>query len=291
MTHRVSIGMPVYNGAAVLRGTLDSLLRQSFRDFELIISDNASTDETRSICEEYAGSDERIRYIRQPENLGALANFRFAFDQARGSYFMWAAHDDEWRRTFVERCVRILDSRVDVGLAFTRYAVSSRRLPLVGDMSKVPDFRFLESGDPWVRLSHYILLPETTHKANFIYGLWRREVLEKVFRKYPQFLPNNRGGEIISLLYALTFTKFLQAEEVLFLKKYPLFCPGNRLYTFLGSLKRQVLHIGDRQKETEANANDLYVSEMRGVIRDANLYNEGAERLLFEKRVQLERLG
>ena len=73
----ISVGMPVYNGEAYLRDALDSLLSQTFRDFELIISDNASLDTTEAICREYAGSDSRIRYIRQTENLGAAANFQF----------------------------------------------------------------------------------------------------------------------------------------------------------------------------------------------------------------------
>ncbi len=99
---QVSIGMPVYNGAKFIHEALDSLLAQTFTDFELIISDNASTDETEAICREYAKKDDRICYVRQVMNLGMTANFKFVFDKAKGEYFMWASHDDVWGPSFVE---------------------------------------------------------------------------------------------------------------------------------------------------------------------------------------------
>lgn len=99
---KVSIGMPVYNGEQLLRGALDSLLGQTFSDFELIISDNASTDGTEQICREYAARDQRIRYVRQPTNLGAFGNFKFVFDESQREYFMWAACDDMFSRDFIE---------------------------------------------------------------------------------------------------------------------------------------------------------------------------------------------
>lgn len=116
---KVSIGMPVFNGEQFIRGALDSLLKQSFSDFELIISDNASTDGTERICREYAARDKRIRYVRQPTNLGAAANFKFVLDEARGEYFMWAADDDIRSADFLEEAVRLLDSRQDCVAATT----------------------------------------------------------------------------------------------------------------------------------------------------------------------------
>lgn len=99
---KVSIGMPVFNGEQFIRGALDSLLGQSFSDFELIISDNASIDGTERICREYADRDQRISYVRQPSNLGPVANFKFVLDEARGEYFMWAACDDTRSPDFIE---------------------------------------------------------------------------------------------------------------------------------------------------------------------------------------------
>ncbi|MDP2030659.1 MAG: glycosyltransferase family 2 protein [Thiobacillus sp.] len=110
---KVSIGVPVYNGAATIVRTLDSLLEQSFCDFELIISDNGSTDHTAEICEAYAAKDARVRYIRQPHNLGPAANFRFLVDAAQAPYFLWAACDDIRTPDFLEENIRFLESHPD----------------------------------------------------------------------------------------------------------------------------------------------------------------------------------
>jgi glycosyltransferase involved in cell wall biosynthesis len=104
----VSVGMPVFNGEQFIRYALDSLLEQSFSDFELIISDNASIDGTESICREYAARDARIRYVRQPTPLGAWPNFEFVLSEARGKYFIWAACDDTRSSDFIELNFRFL---------------------------------------------------------------------------------------------------------------------------------------------------------------------------------------
>lgn len=106
---RVSIGLPVYNGQKYLACALDSLLAQTFSDFELIVSDNASTDDTFQICEAYAARDERIRLVRQPENLGAVGNFNRVFELSQGEYFKWAAYDDICAPELIARCVGVLD--------------------------------------------------------------------------------------------------------------------------------------------------------------------------------------
>jgi glycosyltransferase involved in cell wall biosynthesis len=106
---RVSIGLPVYNGERFLRETLDSILAQTYRDFELIISDNGSTDGTQEICRAYAGRDPRIRYYREEINRGASWNYNRVVELAAGEYFKWAAHDDCLAPTFLARCVEGLD--------------------------------------------------------------------------------------------------------------------------------------------------------------------------------------
>jgi glycosyltransferase involved in cell wall biosynthesis len=109
----VSIGMFVYNGESCIREAINSLLNQSFKEFELIISDNASNDKTEEICRKYANKDHRIRYIRQPKNLGAEANLRFVFDEAQSEYFMWAAHDDVKSADFIECNLKFLQKHPD----------------------------------------------------------------------------------------------------------------------------------------------------------------------------------
>ena len=110
----LTIGMPVYNGERSIRNSLDSLLGQSFKNFELIISDNASTDSTPIICTEYVKKDSRIKYIRRDKNFGGVNNFLFVLDQVRSKYFMWAAIDDLWESTFLEKNIHILETRKDV---------------------------------------------------------------------------------------------------------------------------------------------------------------------------------
>jgi glycosyltransferase involved in cell wall biosynthesis len=106
----VSIGMPVFNGAHYLSIALNSILKQTYSNFELIISDNASTDKTEEICLQYASKDPRIKYYRQPQNIGPVKNFLFVLEQANSKYFMWAAADDKKSSNFLEKNVEFLDS-------------------------------------------------------------------------------------------------------------------------------------------------------------------------------------
>ena len=106
----VSIGLPVYNGARYLREALDSLLAQEYQDFEIIISDNASEDDTGEICREYAARDARVSYYKSEQNRGPLWNAIRVYELARGEYFMWAAHDDRRHPQYLSRCVPVLDS-------------------------------------------------------------------------------------------------------------------------------------------------------------------------------------
>jgi len=101
----VSIGMPVYNGSEFIRKALDSLLNQTHKNFELIISDNQSTDNTEIIVQEYIKKDNRIRYIKRQKNEGAISNLNKVFSMANYDYFMWASHDDFWSKDYIEFCL------------------------------------------------------------------------------------------------------------------------------------------------------------------------------------------
>ena len=117
---RVSIALPVYNGEKYLEKALDSILSQTFSDFELIISDNASTDRTQEICQTYVAKDQRIRYSRNQENLGAAKNYNRVVEVCSGKYFKWIAHDDVYAPEYLERCVEILDHKPDIILCYPR---------------------------------------------------------------------------------------------------------------------------------------------------------------------------
>jgi glycosyltransferase involved in cell wall biosynthesis len=114
---RLTIGLPVYNGQNYVAESLEALLGQSFSDFELIISDNASTDGTGEICRRYEKEDSRVRYVRQPRNVGLAPNHNFLVEQARGELFKWASHDDLYARDLLKSCVQALDENPDVVLA------------------------------------------------------------------------------------------------------------------------------------------------------------------------------
>ena len=111
MNVKLSIGMPVYNGELFIERAIESILAQTFTDFELIISDNASTDSTQEICQSFSKKDNRIRIFKQEKNIGVHRNFYFLLSQAKGEYFAWAAVDDYLDKDFMEKNLKVLESR------------------------------------------------------------------------------------------------------------------------------------------------------------------------------------
>src|SRR6185437_16004718 len=155
---RLSIGLPVYNGEDFLAESLDSLLGQTYEDFELIISDNASTDGTADICRRYGKQDSRILYIRQERNIGCAPNHNFLVGQARGELFKWASHDDLYARDLLKRCVDALDEYPDVVLAHSWMAMidgsgtvtAAAEYPLATASLQAPErFRSMLFGSMW----------------------------------------------------------------------------------------------------------------------------------------------
>ncbi|HEX8755999.1 MAG TPA: glycosyltransferase family 2 protein, partial [Steroidobacteraceae bacterium] len=116
---RVSVGVPVFNGEAFLEDAIRSTLSQTLDDLELILSDNASTDRTADICRDYAAREPRVRYFRNPRNLGAAANYNLAFSHARGRYFKWLGHDDRMLPSYLAKTCRTLEERSDAVLCNT----------------------------------------------------------------------------------------------------------------------------------------------------------------------------
>ena len=117
---RVSIAVPAYNCERYIAQSIESLLGQSFGDFELVISDNASTDGTEGICRRYAASDRRVRYVRRSENIGGPGNFRHVFSLCSGLYHKWSTADDYWHPEFLKEAVAVLDARPDVVLCYPK---------------------------------------------------------------------------------------------------------------------------------------------------------------------------
>jgi glycosyltransferase involved in cell wall biosynthesis len=113
-TPKVSIGLPVFNGEKYLAETLASILSQTYRNFELIISDDASTGDTGSICQRCAAQDSRVRYHRNKATVGVSANFNRVFQLSSSEYFKWVACDDICSPDFLEKCVNVLDANPSV---------------------------------------------------------------------------------------------------------------------------------------------------------------------------------
>lgn len=170
---KVGIGLPVYNGERYLERALDTLLWQDFTDFEILISDNASTDRTEEICRKYAAMDSRIRYVRQDVNQGQVPNLNYVFWNSRGKYYVLAAHDDEHAPTFLSRCVEILDNDPTVVTAFC----TTVDIDEDGNRMTVwkEDLQG-ESFEPHVRFGSYV---RRDHECFQFFGINRREVVAR----------------------------------------------------------------------------------------------------------------
>ena len=171
---RVSVGLPVYNGERYLPETLKSLVAQDFEDFEIVLSDNASTDATADICRDYCDRDKRIRYFRNDLNIGSAPNYRRVFDLARAPLFKWCAHDDVCFPSFLTHCYRFMESAAsDVVLAYPRCEfidengeTLDRRSDSIESRSKHPYLRFAR------------VMRNVSHGGP-LWGLMRREYLSQ----------------------------------------------------------------------------------------------------------------
>ncbi len=168
----VSIGMPVFNGEFYLETALQSLLCQTHKNFELIISDNCSTDSTFEICQRAIPKDKRIRVFRQSRNMGPLWNFEFVLRQAQGKYFMWATHDDIWDLDWLSSAVAGFDDGI---------AMVTPEIIGISDMGKQisPPLKFEFKGLRTFRLAKYFLMHEAHGKANIIYSMLRTDIAKK----------------------------------------------------------------------------------------------------------------
>lgn len=174
----LSIGLPVYNGQRYLSKALDSLLNQDFEDFELIISDNGSNDQTEAICRHVAARDSRVRYLRSDENRGATWNFRRVLEASSGEFFKYAAHDDECYPAMLGKCMEVISGDSSVALVYTRSEVIDENSIVVRpDCSPRWDSIATTADSACVRLWHVLWL--VLHGQAY-YGVMRASFLRRI---------------------------------------------------------------------------------------------------------------
>lgn len=169
----VTVGLPVYNGAATVARAIDAILGQTHQKLVLLISDNASTDATPAICESIAAQDARVKFIRHDQNQGALQNFRFVLDQARTPFFMWAAHDDWLDSDTIAQCRRALLHHDNACAALPETLIHA-------NASSTRQARGAASigGPVAIRLARFLMRPADNSRY---YGLFRTEMLRNSF--------------------------------------------------------------------------------------------------------------
>lgn len=206
---RVSIGMPVYNGEKFIEAAIESISAQTYDEFELIISDNASTDRTATICLDYAARDKRIHYYRNDENLGAAPNFNRVFELSTGEYFKWAACDDVIAPEFISQCLEALDQNSTVVLCYSRSNIIDENGQFLG----VHKLRATsDSSKPHIRFRDLALKPDTGFQ---VFGLMRANVAKKT-----ALIGNYPASDLVFLAELALYGKFLELPAPLFFPRY-----------------------------------------------------------------------
>jgi glycosyltransferase involved in cell wall biosynthesis len=208
-TPLVSVGLFVYNGERFIEESLRSILNQTFTDFELIISDNASTDRTGEIAKAYAQRDDRIRYYRAEKNMGAGWNARRVYELATGKYFKQAAVDDLIEPDFLRRCVEILESDPGCVVAYTR----TKEVDENGNfIQNYVTPMHLDVDDPVARFRQMLLIPCWCYE---IYGVMRRSALQQI----PP-LGSYVNGDGVLLTRMSLLGRFYEISEPLFISRH-----------------------------------------------------------------------
>jgi glycosyltransferase involved in cell wall biosynthesis len=209
---RVSVGMPVFNGERFVEEAIDSILEQSYQDFELVISDNASTDRTEEICRAYAAKDKRVVYVRNRVNYGVAFNFSNVFRLSSGQYFKWAASDDVCGKDFLLRCVEVLDQDPSAVIAYPKTVgvdAHGARVQLDHQISDANAAQSTYSPDPVVRFRRLMRNPWWVQGPFF--GLMRSEALNRT-----RLHGNFHGGDHVLITELALLGRFFEIEEDLF---------------------------------------------------------------------------
>jgi glycosyltransferase involved in cell wall biosynthesis len=214
----VTVGIPVYNDEKYVTAAIDDILAQTYRNLEIVISDNCSTDGSQAICRGYVGKDARVRYVRQERNIGPHANFRYLMDHARGEYFMWAASDDRWDPEFIERLTGSLESEPEAAAAFCPYSEIDEQGALLPG-----DYRFDFGGASALRRITKFHLESSGRRDAFFYGLFRRcKAVKMRFIKWwwiNKNIPMNNAYPPLSYILAMGNYHLVASERPLWFNR------------------------------------------------------------------------
>jgi glycosyltransferase involved in cell wall biosynthesis len=209
-TPRVCIGMPVYNAEEHIRESLDSLLAQTYGDFRLIISDNASTDSTAEICKDYARKDDRIQFVQNDINVGAGGNYNKVFELSDAEYFKWAASDDVCAPEYVKSCVDVLDNEPDVVLCYTKTTIIDGNGKV---LSRYEDGLNMTSDSATGRFAQVFF---NCGLCNAVMGLMRSSAL-RATNQHEDYV----GCDKVLLAELSLVGKFREVPDYLFLRRFP----------------------------------------------------------------------
>jgi glycosyltransferase involved in cell wall biosynthesis len=204
----VSIGLPVHNGATFVAEAIESILAQSFADFELVVSDNASTDCTPEICRGYAAADRRIRFYRQETNIGAAPNFNLVFHRSSGKYFKWAAHDDLIHPSYLEACLAVLEAQPDAVLCQSLVEIVDR------DHGEREVYDHTAFGSARPAPSKRLAARLRARPCTDIFGLIRREALQDT-----ALIADHVGADRTLLIELALRGRFAAVPQVLFFNR------------------------------------------------------------------------
>ncbi len=205
----VSIGLPVFNGEKYLKAALDSILAQTFIDFELIISDNASTDKTPQICRAYAARDSRVSYYRNETNLGAPRNYNRTVKLSQGKYFKWAAADDVHAPEYLKKCVEVLDNDPSIVLCHSKSSRINEQGILVGTYDHK-----MRIGSSKIQERFGDLISIMTNPCWPIFGVMRKDILVRT-----PLHGDYRGADANLLVELSLYGRLYEVPEYLFLRR------------------------------------------------------------------------
>ena len=243
----ITVGIPVFNGEKFLKKRLDSVLNQTYKNFEVIISDNASTDDTSKLCNEIIKKEKNIQYYLQKENIGYVNNFNFLIKKTNGKYFTFAAVDDVWEPNFLEKNVNILQTNDKIvgSIGTVKYfgnaqtqSETSRFTQILKKIIRKQDINILEqhvmsiSGKYDKKIDKYLRF----NQGSFVYGLFRANAIKK------NIIPGPLAAwDLAFILNILKFGDLHVIDEVLYHK----FTGGLSNRGVIDAFRRHELPISD----------------------------------------------